>query len=673
MARLTSITINDTGALTLPSGTTAQRISQGSTLDSFTTVGTTSWTCPANVFNVEVLVVAGGGGGGRHSGGGGGGGGVIYRPSFPVVPGTVYTVTVGAGGSGGTIAAYPTNGGNIGGNGGNSVFGSLTAIGGGGGGWNSASGASGGSGGGSSGHSGPGSGAGTAGQGFEGGNTPVRNNVPGYASAGGGGAGGPGQPGIGAVITNVVYGITTTAGATVSTLYVRGGDGGPGVFYSISGQERAYGGGGGGNIQYGSLPNGVGGSGGSGVGGDGSPGDGVTEGSQYGYDGTPNTGGGGGGSHYNAPGSTSAGLGGRNRSGSGGSGVVYVRYTASSLNSGTGSIRYTTTGTGNYPAGTGPAGLEWKAGSATTNAVASDYWKPIALPFLQRTIISNAYTMGGYKDGTPWSNVNRTVSATDTTTNLGDLLELPTNYKGGACSRNIYYMFGATATNAGASNYITAFNMRTEASYTSAGSRYLSVSAGYNGVMFKEHYKAYTHQSAQGTGIEEFNMITETTNGVVANIWQDYSWAMSWETHGILWASDGASNRNFHFATNTPVTRGGTQVSAHHQQKSVQSKVLFCYAGNEGSYNGGYNYRRTNMVTDITSGTVAKPGIANNGEENYTMGQEHQYMIGVYNGSGQVNVSTKFYYSTESGVTGGSTMEPKGHAGASSAVCGWRD
>jgi hypothetical protein len=75
MATLNGITFTGTGALTLPSGTTAQRPSQASTLASFTTVGTTSWTCPAGVYSVEVLVVAGGGGGGRHSGGGGGGGG----------------------------------------------------------------------------------------------------------------------------------------------------------------------------------------------------------------------------------------------------------------------------------------------------------------------------------------------------------------------------------------------------------------------------------------------------------------------------------------------------------------------------------------------------------------------------------------------------------------------
>jgi len=645
MARLTSITISDTGALTLPSGTTAQRISQGSTLDSYTTVGSYTWTCPANVYNVEVLVVAGGGGG---RSGGGGGGGVLYRPAFPVVPGTGYTVTVGAGGSAGNSN---TGGGS---NGSNSVFASLTAIGGGLGGVNDSltSAQAGGSGGGGGATSTVdcNGGAGTAGQGFAGGYVIAPFKTSPYPTGGGGGAGGPGQ--YAGRVDVVIPGTQPAAGSgaviiTTSNNVYASGAGGPGVFYSISGQERAYGGGGGGSTWTASTD--TAGAGGSGVGGRG-----IAEA------GVANTGGGGGGSTSSTTG------------GAGGSGVVYIRYTASSLNSGTGSIRYTTTGTGNYVTGTGPSGLEFKAGSATTGAVASDYWKPIALPFLQRTIISNAYTLGGYKDGTPWTTVNRTYSATDTTTNLGDLLETPTNYKGGAGSRNIYYMFGATATNAGASNYITAFNMRTEAAYTSAGSRYLSVAAGYNGVMFKEHYKAYTHQSAQGTGIEEFNMVTETTNGVVANIWQDYSWAMSWETHGILWASDGNSNRNFHFATNTPVTRGGTQVSAHHQQKSVQSKVLYCYAGNEGSYNGGYNYRRTNMVTDITSGTVAKPS-TNCGEENYTMGQEHQYMIGTYNASGQTNVSSKFYYASETGITGGSTMEPKGHAGQSSAVCGWRD
>lgn len=644
MAKLQNLTINDTGALTLPTGTIAQRTAQASTLVSFTTVGTTTWICPAGVYSVEVLVVAGGGGGGRHSGGGGGGGGVIYRPAHPVVPGTTYTVTVGAGGNGPPIGSYPTIGGGTGTNGGNSVFGTLTAIGGGAGGWNSANGAAGGSGGGGTGHATYGGGAGTLGQGFNGG--PNGYDGVGYASSGGGGAGGPGQKGVGSSYTYITYNAQSTTGFT-KTIYPCGGAGGPGVFYNITGQERAYGGGGGGNIQYGGAYA-EGGAGGSGVGGDGSAGDGVTEGSQYGYDGLDGYGGGGGGSHYNAPATATAG-----RAGKGGSGCVHIRYNSdNSLGSTTGSIRSNS-----------QRGMEFKDGGGV--------WQSNVLPFLQRTIITNHYVGGGYKDGTPWQNVNRTVAATDTTTNLGDLMSTPSNYKNGAVGKNIMYFFGATATNAGASNAIIAFNMRTEASYTSAGSTTLTGAVAYNGVCFKEHYAAYIHQGNQGAAIDEFNMQTETLIGTIGTtIFADTTWSMSHENHGLFYASDN-NTRVFHFATKTPVTRTGTHPSAHHQQKAVNTKLVNCYAGNEGTYNAGNNFRKTNMVTDITSGTIAKP-VTNSGEENYTMGQDHQYMLGMYNGL-QNNISWKFIYSSETGTTGGSTLEPKGHAGMSSAIAGWRD
>ena len=69
--------------------------------------GTSSWTCPTGVTEVDYLVVAGGGGGTRSTstpsgiaGGGGGAGGFRTGTGFPVSAGTVYTVTVGAGGSG---------------------------------------------------------------------------------------------------------------------------------------------------------------------------------------------------------------------------------------------------------------------------------------------------------------------------------------------------------------------------------------------------------------------------------------------------------------------------------------------------------------------------------------------------------------------------------------------
>ncbi|MFM1790542.1 MAG: hypothetical protein RLZZ526_869, partial [Actinomycetota bacterium] len=91
---------------------------------SFTTVGTYSWTPPAWVSSIDVLVVAGGGGGGADAAGGGGGGGVIYQQSYAVAG--AKTVTVGAGGVGGRNSTST-----VASSGSNSVFGALTAIGGG--------------------------------------------------------------------------------------------------------------------------------------------------------------------------------------------------------------------------------------------------------------------------------------------------------------------------------------------------------------------------------------------------------------------------------------------------------------------------------------------------------------------------------------------------------------
>jgi hypothetical protein len=623
MATLNGITFTGTGALTLPSGTTAQRPGQASTLASFTTVTTTSWTCPAGVYSVEVLVVAGGGGGGAWVGGGGGGGGVIYRPAFPVVPGTAYTVTVGGAGNG------EYNPGGYGGmpaatNGGNSVFGSLTAIGGGrGGSWSSYPPTSGGSGGGA----GHGTGAaGTVGQGFAGGT--ARSDSPnGYPTGGGGGAGGPGE---------------NWEAPTTSHPRGRSGSGGPGLFYYISGQERAYGGGGGGGL-HGSSSDGDIGVGGSGVGGEGRLANLTRDTRQNGL---VNTGGGGGGGGRNG-GEASYG-------GNGGSGVVYVRY---NTNDTTGSV-------GGAARHNAARGVEYVTGDGR--------WTSYVMPFLTRTIITTTYTQGGYKDAVAWNNTNRTVHATDTTTNLGDgTQELSHNYHSGACSKNLAYVFGAPGAHGTASNYIIAFNMRTEQAYASTGSRYLAVSTIYSGTMFKEHYTAWITQMGYGTGVEEFNMNTETLVGTIAGVVaNEAGWAMSHENFGIAYGADSGS-RTFHFATRTSTARPGTHPSAHHQQKSVQTKLVNGYAGNEGNYAGGNAMRRTNFYTDITSGTVAKP-VTNSGEENFTMGQDHQYMLGMYNGL-QNNISWRFNYASETGSVGSASLEPKGKGGMSSAVCAWRD
>lgn len=291
MATLKNTSISGTGSLTLPVKTLADRSVSRTVVERFTTTGTTSWTCPAGVNNVEVLVVAGGGGGGGGfdtwaGGGGGGAGGLIYRDNYAVSPGSSYTVTVGDGGAGGVGSNSPR----YGASGQNSLFDSLIAVGGSGGNaWNSSTGSTaptGGSGGGGQNSSGPFPGAaGTAGQGHNGGPGMAYTGNNQSSAGGGGGAGGVG-------------GGPTTA---------HGGGGGLGLAFDITGTSVIYaaGGGGGGGVYGGGSQ--CGGFGGNGTG-------------QNGTAATANTGGGGGGagSTVNPNGSTTGGK--------GGSGIVVLRY-----------------------------------------------------------------------------------------------------------------------------------------------------------------------------------------------------------------------------------------------------------------------------------------------------------------------------------------------------------
>ena len=252
----------------------------GKTVQSFTSVGSATFSVPVGINEVHVLVVAGGGAGGTSGGGGGGAGGFIEEFRFPVAPGGSIPVVVGGGGSA------------PGGNGGNSSFGSLIATGGGGGGiYSDDAGNPGGSGGGSTG-TGPGQnstnvGQGTQGQGYPGG---IGRHSPGFYVAGGGGGGAAegGQPSI----------RTHNPGPS--------GFGGNGRVSYITGSATYYSGGGAGagsNSPTFVIPS----YGGVGGGGDSTPG--------AGNPGTTNTGGGGAGGNHNGGGA-----------GNGGPGIVIVRF-----------------------------------------------------------------------------------------------------------------------------------------------------------------------------------------------------------------------------------------------------------------------------------------------------------------------------------------------------------
>ena len=294
-------------------------------IHTFTGPGTFTVTAAASCASdniVSYVVVAGGGGGGNKRAGGGGAGGYreLVSPSspytgsplngYPSSPNRItvstaapYPITVGAGGAGGTASGSTCNVGTASADGSDSVFSTITSAGGGTGGGMSpnagpnGSGKPGGSGGGGFAGGPPSTpfpAATAAGNGNDPSTTPAQGNPGGISrtspdptgqAGGGGGAGEAGKAG-------------NDPGGN-------DGKGGAGVTSSINGTPTQRAGGGGG----GSRGPGVAAPGGAGGGGNGVP-------TGNGTSGTVNTGGGGGGMSDDSCA----------QAGSGGSGIVIIRY-----------------------------------------------------------------------------------------------------------------------------------------------------------------------------------------------------------------------------------------------------------------------------------------------------------------------------------------------------------
>jgi hypothetical protein len=295
--------------------------------------------------------------------------------------------------------------------------------------------------------------------------------------------------------------------------------------------------------------------------------------------------------------------------------------------------------------------------------------------FKYRHVIAYSYLAGGYKSSSPWKNAHKTVNATDQTSHIGELLDYPASYTSGACSRFTFFVWSVNDDGAwkSASNihgtYTSAINMFNDTNLAHDAKFDTNIARSDLGTMFKEHEYAYLFSGGSAT-VEIFDLTNEslmtlytlsTING------SDGGSAFSDEHYGYGWTSSSGVKMNF--ATETFAT--SPHWSAHSQQKGISSKLGKGYAGNEGSYAGGYNLRRWSNQTDTNLGNVAKPD-GNCGEENFTMGQDWQYMLGNYNGV-QNNNSWKFTYATDTGVLNPSGLSPGVNAGTSSGHCGWRD
>jgi len=283
--------------------------------------------------------------------------------------------------------------------------------------------------------------------------------------------------------------------------------------------------------------------------------------------------------------------------------------------------------------------------------------------------------MCGYKSSSPWKSVHKTQASTDQTANLGDKMGTPASYTAGGCNLRLCFMFGASTSFPGASTNTTCMNMFTDTEYTPTSAMHMVQSRNDCGVVFKEHDFAWICGGGS-TNVDKFNYHNETmatssiAGGINSSAAQSALSGFSDQHYGYWYHQSASQKITYATDTFTASTQWGSTAGNGGQQKGISSKLRYAYCGNEGGYNGGYNLRRWNLITDTNIGTFAKPQ-PNCGEENFSMGQNHQYMMGNYDGV-QNNESWKIVYATDTGSLPAG-LSPTAHAGQSSGHCAWRE
>jgi len=293
--------------------------------------------------------------------------------------------------------------------------------------------------------------------------------------------------------------------------------------------------------------------------------------------------------------------------------------------------------------------------------------------FLFRTIYTRGYTHCGYQNSSPWRNTNRTLHNTDTTTNLGDMMDNIQSYMDGGFSDFHTYCFNDSGGVQTTGNLTSIMNMTTETLRGHNGGADMkqsrqnlkalmnpSLTIIYcTGGNYNSTEKLYTFSDTMlglNTGITGNGNSGGTVGGLSGFFGQYY---------GIVGANSSSGFLNF---SNETWSNGGWSFasSTDGQPKGLSSKHGVGYNAS-GSYAGSSTYYKFNDTTGSQLSTMSRPESC--GEENCQVGQDWGYTLGSYDGN-QTNNTTKVSYLTDSVVAGGSTMQPKGHGGMSSGCCG---
>ena len=316
-----------------------------------------------------------------------------------------------------------------------------------------------------------------------------------------------------------------------------------------------------------------------------------------------------------------------------------------------------------------PTGIIYLWDGSWTTTGDTQTINPFANSFLYRSIYTKGYMSGGYKSGSPWRNVNKTIHATDLTTNLGDKLVYNSSYVGGGFSDYNTYVYPSTGQVGGSGTIVESMSMTTETMLSLDSARYLkttrtdcealmtpSLTAAYivgGGTTAVDRHN-FTTDTMFNAGIAPASPLSGGTAGGLGTIFGQYK----------AWISQGAGS-SFTWATETWAT-GGMSWGTGGQPKGLSSKHGHGYGG-AGSYDGSVNLGKYSESTGTNLATVARN--KTNGEENWEIGQNWGYMLGAYDGAGQNNDAGRLNYLTDVWTALGSDTQPKGHDGASSGSC----
>lgn len=291
-------------------------------------------------------------------------------------------------------------------------------------------------------------------------------------------------------------------------------------------------------------------------------------------------------------------------------------------------------------------------------------------PFKYRSIYTRGYVAGGYKDSTPWRNVNRTAHATDVTTNIGDILDRNAAYVDGSYNDYYQYIYATDNSWPGTGTYTSSINMVTETGRTNQSAwNTTQDQGGYgdSGVIINSNLTMAWILCTSNI-VDKHNLVTEIMYAAGAggsNVGTAGDWVCAWYGEFYGWvkqSSSGSRNHKIEFSTET-WSAAGLTVGTDGWGKALKTKDGYAYVKN-----GGNITPSAWKINDTTGANIRTDLSFNNaGEENYQTGQNWGYCLGEYNGA-QNNNTYKVTHGTDTYTVLGSASQPKGHDGISSAA-----